>query len=103
MDESRQSGYVLSCNWITQVSSSPFSLLFQVSYLLLLTGSLVAGNCSASTTSHRPPLVSVAQVEAVSALLASNCHGNKSRCSSLNSVCFILLALLLSEVKGQKS
>lgn len=28
VDESRQSGYVLSCNWITQVSSSPFSLLF---------------------------------------------------------------------------
>lgn len=75
-----------------------------------------------------PPLVSVAQVEASSALLASNCHGismllfplhtarvfikrrflrryhgNTSRRSSLKSVVFFLLALLLSEEKGQKS
>lgn len=32
-----------------------FLFYFQVSYLLLLTGSGVAGNCSDSTTSHRPP------------------------------------------------
>lgn len=103
MDESRQSGYVLSCNWITQVSSSPFSLLFLG--VLFADPDGVGGRWELFCQHHltSAPLVSVAQVEAVSALLASNCHGNKSRCSSLNSVCFILLALLLSEVKGQKS